>query len=176
MQVPVVVAAAPAIRHWLRRPSRWRAVSQANAAVMSVYLWHMVPAAVGALVFYPTGILPQPPVGSAEWWELRPVWIIVIGLLLALLLWALAQVKRLDGHRGGAERPRPLAMERPAPNPSSGRATLLWIGLALSGYALYRFAVFGFAPDGRLPWTAAVCFAVGTASALLSAERRRTSR
>jgi len=176
VQIPVVVAAAPAIRHWLRSPGRWRAVSQANAAVMGVYLWHMVPAAVGALVFYPTGILPQPTIGSAEWWELRPVWIIAIGLLLALLLWALAQATRLIGRRSGARGSRPPAVERHTSRPSSGRATLLWIGIALSGYALYRFAVFGFAPDGKLPWTAAICFAAGTASALLSAERRRTSR
>jgi hypothetical protein len=60
------------IRH--ARPRPWRLVRRLNAMVMTVYLWHFVPVIVIAVAFYPTGVMPQPAIGSAQWWELRPAW------------------------------------------------------------------------------------------------------
>lgn len=38
---------------------------------MTVYLWHFVPVIAVAVAFYPTGVMPQPVIGTARWWELR---------------------------------------------------------------------------------------------------------
>jgi hypothetical protein len=190
VQISLVVAAAPAARRWLRRPRPWRAVSRSNSIVMTVYLWHMVPAVIGGTLLYLTGVMPQPAVGSARWWELRPVWVGVLGVLLSLLLYALAPLTRIVGNLGsGGHRRRAakradrdagadadIGIDVPVPEvppPSDLRhIALLWVGLALAGYALYRFAVFGFAPDGAFPVTAAVCYAAGTALVLLGAPAR----
>ena len=65
----LVLAAAPAVSRLLARPRWWRAVTRLNPAVMLVYLWHMVPVIIAAVAFYPTGVMPQPRIGSAGWWE-----------------------------------------------------------------------------------------------------------
>ncbi len=49
-----------------------RRVKNLNATVMTLYLWHMAPVIVIAVAFYPTGVMPQPAIGTAQWWELRP--------------------------------------------------------------------------------------------------------
>jgi fucose 4-O-acetylase-like acetyltransferase len=71
-QVGLVLAAEPAATRLLAWPRRWHRVERLNNAVMTVYLWHFVPVLVIAVAFYPAGVMPQPAIGSAWWWELRP--------------------------------------------------------------------------------------------------------
>jgi hypothetical protein len=71
-QAGLVLAAERPVSRLLARPRPWRLVRRLNAMVMTVYLWHFVPVIIIAVAFYPTGVMPQPAVGSAEWWELRP--------------------------------------------------------------------------------------------------------
>jgi hypothetical protein len=40
--------------------ARWRLVTRLNSTVMTVYLWHMVPAVIVAVALYPTAVMPQP--------------------------------------------------------------------------------------------------------------------
>src|ERR1019366_6244669 len=68
-QTGLVLAAEPAVSRLLGRPGRWRLVTRLNSCVMTVYLWHMVPAIIVAVALYPTGVMPQPASGSAQWWE-----------------------------------------------------------------------------------------------------------
>jgi fucose 4-O-acetylase-like acetyltransferase len=171
VQISLVVAVAPAVRRWLRRVGPWRVVSRCNKAVMAVYLWHMVPAVVGGLLLYPTGIMPQPTVGSAEWWALRPAWVAVLGALLVLLFYAIGTLARIvQNFNRARRRPRLRAEEAAKDHAERAAATAsrlsrvpLWVGIALCGYALYRFAVFGFAPAGTFPLLAALCYAAGLA-------------
>jgi hypothetical protein len=169
-QLGLLVMVAPAISRWLRRPRVWRVVSRSNERVMTVYLWHMVPVLMGGTVLYITGIMPQPGVGSASWWELRVVWVAVLGVLLAALLFLLNLLVR--------ERQKPSTVAdttraAPARPLSLGFAVVLWAGLVLAGFALYRFAVYGFAPNGTFPLLAALCYAIGLVFVLISGIRSR---
>jgi hypothetical protein len=94
-QAGLVLAAEPAAsRLLLARPRLWRRVTRLNATVMTVYLWHMVPALVIAAAFYPAGVLPQPAVGSGQWWELRPAWFALLTLVLVPLVMAVMRAER----------------------------------------------------------------------------------
>lgn len=134
---------------------------------MTLYLWHMLPVLVVAAAFYLTGLAPEPAYGSAAWWGLRVPWLLVLGIVLAGVVWALRPLER--GLALLYERIRPDAVDA---TPDRGRP--LWCGLALSVTALTRFAVQGFAHDGRFPVLPALGLALGTA--LLTTTRRRTTR
>ena len=64
-----VIAAEPAVSRRLARPWGWRLVTRFNRAVMTVYLWHMVPVVIVAAALYASGVMPQPAIGSARWWQ-----------------------------------------------------------------------------------------------------------
>jgi hypothetical protein len=157
-QIGLVLAAAPAVSRLLQRPRWWRPVTRLNPAVMLVYLWHMVPVVIVAIAFYPTGVLPQPAIGSAEWWELRPAW---IALLATVLIPLIAGLVRL--HRPLlAVLPTGLTPARP------WSAAVLVAGLAAAGYGLTSLAIGGFAPGGRLSPVMLVTYACGLLLILLS--------
>ena len=65
-QAGLVLAAAPAVNRALKSVRAQRVLAVANDNVMALYLWHMVPVVIVALVGYPTGLLPQPPLGSGR--------------------------------------------------------------------------------------------------------------
>ena len=137
-----------------------QAVGRANALVMIVYLWHMVPVVIVGAALYPTRVLPTAQPVDGEWWLLRIPWIVALALVLAPLTLAAAAVTRLL-----------LAL----PAPVRGCLPLLLTGVLLAGYALYRFAVKGFAPAGHLPLPTLGCFAAGTALVLLGRRLRVTA-
>lgn len=154
-QLGILVALAPAANRWLRRPRLWRFIEVCNTEVMTVYLWHMLPVVLGGALLYATGVMPQPTVGTAEWWVLRPAWIGCVAVLLSPLL-LLRRLRRpanqqSDNESGVAET-YPTA-QRAAP--------LLWAAIGLTSFALARFAIAGFAPDGRAPIAAAVIYGAG---------------
>ena len=93
-QTGLALAAEPAVSRWLDRPRRWRRVQRLNASVMTVYLWHMVPALLIAVAFYPAGIMPQPPIGSGEWWLTRLAWYGLLTVLLVVLVAAVEWAER----------------------------------------------------------------------------------
>jgi fucose 4-O-acetylase-like acetyltransferase len=152
-QAGLLLAAEPAVSRWLRRPRRSRAVAVGNAAAMTLYLWHMAPVVVAAIALYPTGVLPQPPVGSVAWWLLRIPWVLLLTALLIPLIAVLLPVER----RIAAA----LPMDTGAPRPWA--AVALGAGLALVVFALDRLAVGGFAPAGRLPATTLAAYTGGIA-------------
>ena len=71
-QAGLLLALEPAVSRLLTRPRLGRHVKNLNATVMTLYLWHMAPVIVIAVAFYPTGVMPQPAIGTAQWRELRP--------------------------------------------------------------------------------------------------------
>lgn len=159
VQVGLLVAAAPAVTAWLRHV-RWRHVlATANQHALALYLWHMVPVVVVALACYPTGLAPQPSLGSGAWWLWRLAWIAILVVVTAVelvLLWCGRSV-----------------FARPAPTVHIGLAPrwsepLLLTGGAMAAFALWRFAADGLAPDGRLSVAYALVYVAGVAMASLS--------
>ncbi|MER6227463.1 acyltransferase [Streptomyces sp900105755] len=151
-QVGVSLLAAPPLRRLLDRERVWRAVRPVGAASMTLYLWHMLPVLVAAAAFYLTGLAPEPALGSAAWWALRVPWLLALGAVLAGVVRALRPLERGLG----------VLYERTVPHAGLRGAWPLWPGLAMAVAALARFAVRGFAPDGRFPVLPAVGLALGT--------------
>jgi len=83
----------PAVDRWLDRPRAWAAVVAANGMAMTVFLWHLTALVIVAAAALPTGLMPQPDVGSAAWWAWRPVWVAALAVALLPLVWAFARVE-----------------------------------------------------------------------------------
>jgi fucose 4-O-acetylase-like acetyltransferase len=156
-QSGLVLAAEPWFTRLLAGPRLWRRVKRANSVVMNVYLWHFVPALVIAIAFYPTGVLPQPAIGTAEWWELRLAWLglltLVLVPLVAAVSWAERPMLRLPGGIGRTGWWSPV---------------LLLIGIAAAGQSLATLAVDGFSPGGGPPVSALIGFGVGLLATLFT--------
>ena len=121
-------------------------LSVANSNVMALYLWHMIPVVIVAVVGYPAGLLPQPAEGTADWWLARLAWVVILSLVTAVemvLLWW--------GRRFFAA---PLPMFG---IPLTGRwaEPMMLAGTAMAAYGLAFVAAEGFAPEGHFPWVAA---------------------
>jgi fucose 4-O-acetylase-like acetyltransferase len=150
-QAGLVISLAPALNRALRGRAVERVLARANSNVMALYLWHMIPVVVVAIVGYPAGLLPQPVEGTAQWWLTRLEWVLVLSLVtaveLALLWWGRSF----------------FAAPLPALNVLRGRwaEPITLVGAALAAYGLAYLAAAGFAPDGSFPWPAAATFAVG---------------
>lgn len=156
-QVGLCVLVAPVVRRWLEHERVWRLVRPMGGASMTLYLWHMVPVLALAAAFYLTGLAPEPAFGSPSWWALRGPWLLLLGLVLTGVVRLLRPVDR-----GLA-----VVFERTRPDAAPRRPWPVWLGLATAVPALARFAVQGFAPDGRFPVLPALGLAVGTALVML---------
>lgn len=156
-QTGLVLAAEPAVSRWLARPRRWRAVTRLNASVMTVYLWHIVPAVVVAAALYPTAVMPQPAIGSALWWLTRPAWLGACALILVPLVLAVMR----------AERPM-LRLPAGLGTPGRWSGTILLAGSVAAMFGLARLAIAGFAPDGNLPALALAALGGGVIGTLFS--------
>jgi MFS family permease len=130
----------------------------------------MLAVLVIAAVFYLPGLAPEPAFGSLAWWGWRVPWLVVLGLVMVGVLVVLRPLER--GVAAAYERVRPGAGPHRGPGPDGPhRSSALWFGLGASVLALSRFAVRGFAPDGRFPTLPALGLAVGLALVLLAAVR-----
>jgi fucose 4-O-acetylase-like acetyltransferase len=151
-QVGVVLALQSAANRWLQRIGLWTAVVAANAVILTVFLWHMTAAAIAAAVLYPTGVMAQPPIESADWLLWRVPWMAFCAVVLAVLVALFAWI----------ELRRPVL--RPvAPGPWRDGATVLGMVAVLAG--LFAVAVSGpdyHGPTG-LPWPGVVLYLAGAA-------------
>jgi surface polysaccharide O-acyltransferase-like enzyme len=168
-QTGVVLLAAPSASAWLARSDRRRLrglISQANAMTMPVYLWHMVPVVLVAIVAYPNHWLAQPSIGSRAWWVQRIPWVAALALVLAAVLALVIVAARAIG----AVRPR-----RPESSAhiTRGPTAMLILGVAITMATLGRLAVWGFAPNGSLDTITIGCFAVGLLLVLGAGAHRR---
>ena len=153
-QAGLVMTLAPALNRALQARAIQRVLTVANGNVMALYLWHMIPVVIVAMVGYPAGLLPQPPEGTAQWWLARLEWVVILSLVTAVemvLLWW--------GRRFFAA---PLPMVD-IPLADRWAEPVMLVGTAMSAYGLAYVAAEGFAPDGHYPWIAALVFAVGAA-------------
>lgn len=151
-QAGLAMALAATLDRILRHRPVQRVLSTANANVMALYLWHMVPVVIVAVIAYPAGLIPQPPEGSAAWWLVRLEWITILGVVTAgemLLLWW---------------QRRFFAVPLPTfglPLGDRWAEAIMLTGAVLAAFGLHFLAQGGFAPDGRFPWPTAALFAAG---------------
>lgn len=116
-----------------------RALSIANNNIMALYLWHMIPVVIVAIVGYPAGLLPQPPEGSAAWWLARLEWVAILSVVTAAeiaLLWWARRIFAAPLPLLGV----PLSERRAEP--------VMLTGAAMTAYALAVVAAEGFAQTG----------------------------
>lgn len=155
-----LLLAAP-LRRWLRRRRVWTAVVAINGVIMTLYLWHMVPVLVAALTLYPTGLMPQPPIGSASWFAWRPVWVAVCAALLGVLVAVFSRVERPRDTVSTTGPPRATTPTRPG----SGRLANAWVlvGTAAACAGVVQFTVGGFQGTGPagVPVMALVTYLTG---------------
>ncbi|BBZ69870.1 acyltransferase family protein [Mycobacterium paraseoulense] len=151
-QAGLAMALAATLDRVLRhRPVR-HVLSTANANVMALYLWHMIPVVLVAIVAYPAGLIPQPHEGSAAWWLVRLEWITILSVVAAaemVLLWWQRRFFAVPLPTFGL----PLGDRW-------GEAIML-CGAVLAAVGLHLLAQGGFAPDGRFSWPTAAVFAAG---------------
>jgi fucose 4-O-acetylase-like acetyltransferase len=92
-QLGLVMLLRQRITQWLSRRRVWAIVIGLNGVIMTIFLWHQT-AMIGAVAaIYPLGF-PQPKSGAAQWWFFRPVWILVLLVFLAVLVFLLGRLER----------------------------------------------------------------------------------
>jgi hypothetical protein len=164
VQAGIALAAAPAATRLLARPRVWRGVARLNPAVMTVYLWHMVPVVIVGLILSGVGAVPHLGVGSWQWWLSRPVWFLVLAAILLPLTIAVQWMER------------PLVRLPIGLGPRGGWSPILMvIGITASGVSLARLAVVGFAFNGKLTSGALLLFVCGVALVVMSGASSRHS-
>lgn len=164
-QAGLAIAVAPALNRALRTVLVQRVLSTANANVMALYLWHMVPVVIVAIVAYPAGLLPQPLEGTAAWWLVRLEWVVILSLVTAVEMVLLWWQRRFFA--------APLPMLGMPFTERWGEVVML-TGALMAAAGLHVLAEAGFAPDGRFPWVTALVFAVGVV--LVALRPTRVSR
>jgi hypothetical protein len=153
-QAGLVITLAPVLNRALRSGVAQRILTIANSNVMALYLWHMIPVVIVAIVGYPAGLLPQPVEGSTQWWLARLEWAVVLSVVAAAEMVLLYWGRRVFG--------APLPMFT-TPLPARWAEPIMLAGAAMAAYGLAFIAAKGFAPDGHFPWLTGLIFAVGVA-------------
>ena len=122
------------VSRWLQRVRVWAGVIYVNTVIMTVFLWHLTALLFGIGVLFPLGF-PQPEAGTTQWWALRPVWIAVLLVLLALFVLGFGRFEA----RG---------MRRVATAPAETRSSRQRNAQAALGTVLALLGVLGFAMGG----------------------------
>ncbi|WP_286171851.1 acyltransferase family protein [Mycobacterium sp. BK086] len=167
VEAGIALAAAPAVNGLLKSARAQRILVIANDNVMALYLWHMVPVVIVALAGYPTGLLPQPTLGTSAWWWFRLEWVAILAVVAAIELVFLWWGRRLFSA------PLPTVA---VPIPPRLGEVLLFAGTLAIAVTMSVFAALGFAPHGRFPVTTTVGFAVGIVLVALAPIGTRQSR
>lgn len=94
-QIGLAMLLRPAVTRWLRRKRPWTTVIAVNATIMTIYLWHLSALVFAVATLFPLGF-PQPQVGSAAWWAIRPLWLAALAFPLAGLVALFGRFERPD--------------------------------------------------------------------------------
>ncbi|MGH2812369.1 MAG: acyltransferase family protein [Actinomycetota bacterium] len=147
-QVGLILLLRPSISRWLQRRRVWAAVIGLNLVIMTVFLWHQTAMLAGAGVLLPLGF-PQPEAGSALWWALRPVWILVLSLALVLLVIVFGRFERPPAGKGAPDPAEPGRGKPLPPQPlGTSRVAAVFPAAAGLGAAFVVLGVLGFAVGG----------------------------
>lgn len=86
-QIGLLLSLEKPLRKWLSRGRVWTSTVLINGLIMPIFLWHstVMMLIIGGLFWlFPTLLIGEP--GSAQWWSLRPVWVIVYLSVMMLFL------------------------------------------------------------------------------------------
>ncbi len=133
-QLGLVLLLRPLAERWLTRRRLWQAVVAVNTVVLTVFLWHMVAAVIGAGLLAALGWLPTTPVGSGAWLALRLPWLATLSVVLLAVVAVVGRIETADPVRTS---PRPAARWGAAARPA-----------ALTGYAAAVGGLLGIAVSG----------------------------
>jgi peptidoglycan/LPS O-acetylase OafA/YrhL len=86
VQLFLVAAARDPIGRWLERPRVWAPVVLTGSITITLFLWHMTALVVVAMATHLTGIWPRLQRIDGTWWALRPVWLLLCAVVLAVLV------------------------------------------------------------------------------------------
>lgn len=121
------------VSRWLAGVRAWAGVIFVNSVIMTMFLWHLTAMLLGIGILFPLGF-PQPGVGTSGWWLLRPVWILLLVILLAGFVALFGRFEQ-----------RGLLRHRPNLDVSATPAAVLTAAL---GAAMLVMGVLGFAMGG----------------------------
>lgn len=150
-QLGLVALVAPRAEGWLTRPRPWAFVVAINTVIVTVYLWHLVAALVGAYALDALGLLPPSDPGTVEWWIGRVPWLGTLAAILAMLVVLLVPVETratarrsptgaVDGRRARAGAGLAAVLARTGPVVGAYAAAvagLLWLTVAGGMGGLY---------------------------------------
>jgi len=97
-QVGIVLLLRDRAERWLSGRRAWSATVAVNAVAMTVFTWHMT-ALVAAIGIYQLLGYELGTTADAGWWWQRPLWLVLPGLVLAVLVAVFARFE-LPGGRG----------------------------------------------------------------------------
>lgn len=81
---------------FLRRLARnrtWAKVIALNVMIMTMFLWHQTAVLITVGILYPLGF-PQPETGTPTWWAVRPLWVLSLSVVLAILVLVFSRFER----------------------------------------------------------------------------------
>lgn len=140
-QMAMAMLVRDRVSRWLERPGLWAAVVRFSSMAMTVYLWHLSLLVIAFMALIGLGIDP-PAAGSGLWWLTRPLWLLGLALLLAVVATLLSPLER--GRTGEAVKPiRPKATRS-----TNAIPTTICSGV---GGALAAFGLLGYVASGLQP-------------------------
>ncbi len=151
-QFGLLLALEGPMRRALQSINLWAATVLINTMIMTVYLWHItVMILFVAVLFLAGGFGLGIEPGIHAWWLSRPLWVLVLIVLLTPVALLLSPLER---------KPRDAAKPVPAPARQIGGAMLLCLGIAL-------LAMYGYG-GGPLPQLDVISFAMVIVGASIS--------
>jgi hypothetical protein len=122
-QLGLLLAAEEAGERLLRRHRLvWGAVASLGPTIITIFLWHMTALVLVAALTHLTGWWPQATTVDAQWWWLRPVWLLLCTVALVPLVLVLR-------HLEGSGDPVPAG---PVPTVVGVVATSVGLGVVLT--------------------------------------------
>ncbi|GAA3731755.1 acyltransferase family protein [Spinactinospora alkalitolerans] len=177
-QTGIALSLDRAGNRWLRRMRPWTVVVGMNAVVLTVFLWHMAAAVVAAAALYPTGIFPQPPVGSAAWILWRLPWLACSALVLTVFVAVLGRIEQRTGPSGTGH-----GIDADSGNVKTRLRAWAWRALTVGGSASVLGGFIGIALAGQgyhgpggLPTGALAAYLLGAAVLRITRRRMRGRR
>ena len=136
IQIALLLLLTPRVNAWLQRETPWAIIIMVAQSIMTIYLWHLTVVIVVtglSLALGGFGLTTEP--GTAAWWALRPLFVLV---LIVLMLPFLAIFGRYESGSRRAAAPAGLIQAGLGAVIACGGLTMV----ALSGISLDRLPGF----------------------------------
>ena len=170
-QLALALAVADPLERLMQRRWAWRAVIGINGVALTLFLWHMVAAFLGAVVFDAAGWLPTSTPGSGQWWLERIPW---VGALLVIMAIIVATVGRTEARILAKKAALPRAGE--TRNGAVASFTVVFGAYLAAVAGMLWIASAGPGPHGPFMVPTGALFIVLTASFALAFSRRQADR